>query len=486
MVFVGERVVKRMVRRLPFPPIFLYRMGIIFGLLVVEAALGYVIVEFEKLEFILAACIAPVAAFLFYRMRRIEYGIMAIVLTAGLVRFSLPTGTESEIVASLLVSAAIVALWLVQMLVVERRLWLKPVRTNIPLVAFMLVCAISFVWSNAFRDVLVVTWGTFPMVQLASLAVMLLLPAVFLLVSNVVETLRWLKVLWVIFLVLGTGAVISQLLRLPTARIINSSGVFPLWIVSLTYPQALFNRELRSWQRIGLLGLCGLWLYYQLGLGMVWLSGWGPALVTIVVTTFFRSKRLFLVLMLIMVIYVGVRFDYFYDKVYVESVEEGDMERLELWQTNLEHVANHPLFGTGPAGYAVYYMSYHPENARSTHNNFFDIIAQTGIVGMFFYLWFFAALARTAIELCKWLKHTHGFEAAFAYGMVGGVGGAVVSMMLGDWIIPFAYNQTVEGFDHSVYAWVLMGALVSLHHIVNARQPLPQNAQGGPTRVSAA
>jgi len=474
----GERIVKRIVRRLPFPPIVLYRLGIILGLLVIEVALGRMMVKFKKPDLILAACVAPVAAFLLYRLGRIEYGILAIVLTAGLVRFSLPTGTESEIVASLLVSMVIVALWLIQMLVVKRRLWLKPVRTNTPLLAFMLVCVISFAWSNAFRDVLVITWGTFPMVQLASLVVMVLLPAVFLLVSNVIEDIKWLKALWVVFLALGAGAIMSKLLHLPTAKLFNSRGVFPLWIVSLTYPQAMFNRKLRSWQRLGLLGLCGLWLYYQLGKGIIWLSGWGPALGAMVITTFFRSKRLFLVLMIVGAIFVGVRFDYFYYHIYVQSVEEGDMQRLELWKTNLEHVMNHPLFGTGPAGYAVYYMTYHPENARSTHNNYFDIIAQTGIVGMFFFLWFFAALGWTAIELCKKLEHTYGFEAAFAYGMLGGVAGALASMMLGDWIVPFAYNQTIEGFDHSVYAWILMGALLSLYHIVNARQSNPQNVQG--------
>jgi len=470
---------------LPFPPIVLYRLGIILGLLAIEVALGRVIVKFKKPEFILVACVVPVAAFLLYQLRRMEYGVLTIVLTAGLVRFSLPTGTESKIVASLLISMVIVVLWLTHKLIVERRLWLKPVRTNTPLLAFMLVCVISFVWSNAFRDVLVVTWGTFPVVQLASLAVMILLPMVFLLVSNVIADVKWLKALWVVFLVLGSGAIASNLLHLPTAKIFNTEGVFPLWIVSLTYPQAMFNRELRTWQRLGLLGLCGLWLYYQLGKGTVWLSGWGPALGAIVVTTFFRSKRLFLVLMLIIVIYVGVRFDYFYNRIYIQSVEEGDMQRLELWRTNLEHVMNHPLFGSGPAGYAVYYMSYHPENARSTHNNYFDILAQTGIVGMFFFLWFFAALVWTAIGLCKKLEHTRGFEAAFAYGVLGGVAGAIASMMLGDWIVPFAYNQTIEGFDHSVYAWVLMGALISLYHIVNVQQSNSQAVQEGQTHAPA-
>jgi len=472
MVTTDRRGIESALRRLPVPPMDIYRLVIVLGLLVTEAILGYVVFRFDRREFILAACLLLPIALLLYRGGRAEYLVLSILLTAGLVRISLSTGTESQVVASMLVSMIAVGIWVVGMMVVERRLRLKSVRTNVPLLGFIVVSAISLVWSYAFRDVLVITWYTFPLVQLASLVVMVLLPAVFLLVSNVIQDVRWLKVIWGVFLALGAVGIISQWLNLPTRRFVNTNGLFPLWIISLTYAQALFNRELRLWQRVGLALLCLLWLYRQLGGAIIWISGWAPALSAIVVTTFLRSKRLFIILVVLVVLWVGLRFDYFYDQVYVQSVEEGDMQRLDLWRTNLNHVINHPLFGSGPAGYAVYYMTYHPENARSTHNNYFDIVAQTGVVGFFFFLWFFVALARTGMEVCQRLQHSNGFEAALAYGLVGGVAGAVASMMLGDWIVPFAYNQTIMGFDHAVYAWVWMGALVSLYHILKARSEI--------------
>ena len=43
------------------------------------------------------------------------------------------------------------------------------------------------------------------------------------------------------------------------------------------------------------------------------------------------------------------------------------------------------------------------------------------------------------------------------------------AMMLGDWVLPFAYNQTITGFDNAAFTWVLLGGMVSLHHIQNAR-----------------
>lgn len=463
-------ILRSIVHRLPFTPITLLKFGIVAGVVVVVAGVGYLASRTHKPEFLAAAALVPLAGLALFQVSRLEYGILAIILTAGLVRFTLPTGTNSEIVASLVVTVLIVGLWIINMLVVEKRLWLKPIRTNTPLLIFMGVCIISYFWSNAFRDVLVVLWGSFPFVQLAALFVMLLLPTAFLLVSNIIEEVVWLR--WLAWLIIGLGtvALVSYQCGLPIGKIFNTRGIFPTWVIALTFAFSLYHEELKPWLRIGLLGVCGFWLWWQLGKGFIWMSGWAPAMVAVVVITWQRSKKLFLLLIILGLIYIGANFDALYHKIVVESEQEGDFQRLDLWRTNLELVRNHPLFGTGPAGYAVYYMSYHPENARSTHNNYFDIIAQTGVVGFLTYLWFWAALAYTGYELSQKLNHQRNFESAYATAMLGGCAGAIASGMLGDWIIPFAYNQTIEGFDHSIYAWVLLGGMVSLWHIVRQRE----------------
>jgi len=446
------------------------QIGVVGVTLVVELGLGYLAPRLRNPQLVVAAALVPLAGLILYRLGRLEYGILSIVIVTGMVPFTLPTGTESEIVVSLVVTLGMVGLWVIKMLVVEKRLWLKPVRTNTPLLVFMGICLVSYFWSNTFRDVLVILWGSFPLVQLAALVVMLLLPAAFLLVSNMLEEVIWLKRLAWVIIGLGTAAIITYTTGLPFSRLFNTRGIFPTWIISLTYAFALYDEELSLWQRAGLLGVCGLWLWWQLGRGALWMSGWVPALVALAVITWQRSKRLFLLFAVLGLVYIQVNFDELYYEVVVKSEEEGDFQRLDLWRTNLELVGNHPLFGTGPAGYAVYYMTYHPENARSTHNNYFDIIAQTGITGILAYLWFWAALAYTGYELSQALNHRRDFESAYAAAMLGGCAGAIFSGMLGDWIIPFAYNQTITGFDHSVYAWVLLGGMVSLWHIVKARQ----------------
>jgi len=155
----------------------------------------------------------------------------------------------------------------------------------------------------------------------------------------------------------------------------------------------------------------------------------------------------------------------------VSEEEEGSgTGRIGLWERNLNHIVKHPFFGMGPAGYAVYNMSYHPEDARSTHNNYFDIVAQTGLIGLGVFIWMFIVFIRTGNKAGQLLSGHRNFEEAFANATVGGSVSALVAMMLGDWVLPFAYNQGIGSFDNALYTWLFIGCMVSLYHIVNARE----------------
>jgi O-antigen ligase len=425
----------------------------------------------KKPELLIAAALAPIALLVLYRLGRFEYGLLAVLLTAGLVRVRLPTGTQSEIVISLLVSMGLVGVWLFQMLVVDKKLLLKPSLINRPVLAFISVVIVSYVWSNLFRDPLVQSWGSFPLVQLAALIVMILLPGVALLVSNKVEGVKWLKWMAWIFIVLGVLSIVAYNLGLPFKRIFNTDGIFPTWLAALAYGLALFDEDLPLWVRGLLLGLLASWIYWTFIKGLLWLSGWVPLGMACAVITFKRSRKLFSMAVIGGLIFLGLNFNYYYQRIYLDSRAEGDLERLELWRTNVDHVSKHPLFGSGPAGYAIYYMTYHPENARSTHNNFFDVLAQTGIVGFSILLWMLVTFLRTGNKTTRKLHGRRDFEEAFANATLGGCVGAIFSMMLGDWVLPFAYNQTIVGFDHSVYTWLFLGGMVSLYRITHVDKP---------------
>ena len=431
--------------------------GLVFGLL----GIGFLTPRVGP-ELVLLAVAAPPVILL--AISKLEYGVLAIIYTAAFVRFSLPTGTASRIVASLLMTAVFIALWLTEMLVVDKRLQLKPSRINLPTLGFIAGSVISYLWSNAFRDPLVVVWHSWPFVQIGALSVIILLPGALLLTANSISELRWLKLLCWSMIVIGMLSLASEYLHLGLS-FLNSRGLFFLWFVSLAYAQVLFNKEIPLWLRLVLLGFVGMWLYFYFLARVTWLSGWLPPLMAVGTITLMKSKKLALVLVLVVVVYVGLRWDYYTGTVLEDESQESGHTRLAAWEHNWRVTGRHLLFGTGPAGYAAYYVSYFPSEAMATHSNYIDVLSQNGIVGLVFCLWLFGALGWTGYGLCRRLKGTGDFTEGFANATLAGWVGCVVAMGLGDWLFPFVYTQTIAGFDYAVYSWIFLGGMVALDTI---------------------
>ena len=452
-------------QKILIPNSTLLRIAVLAGLAVMLLGIGFVTPRVPP-ELVLIAVAAPPVVLL--ALNRLEYGVLALLLTAAFVRASLPTGTQSRIVASLLLTAALSGIWLGRMLVVEKRLHLKPTRTNVPVMGIIAVSIASYLWGNAFRDPLVMVWRTWPAVQLGALGVMVLLPCAFLLTVNCITETRWLKALYWIMVAIGAMSMILDFANLP-GRFINVGGLFSLWFVSLTYGQVLFNKKLPSAVRLGLaLLLCG-WLYRKFIVEVYWFSGWLPSLMAMGVITLLRSRKALVVLLLIMIVYLGLNWNYYSTFVLARESEESGVTRLAAWEMNWQVTSRHLLLGTGPAGYAAYYMSYFPTRAMATHSNYIDILSQLGVVGLAFYLWFLAALIVTGMKLRNRVKGEGDFVEGLAAGTLGGCIGLIVAMGLGDWVIPFVYTQTIAGFDYALYGWMWLGAMVSLAHVRERR-----------------
>ncbi|UCC63975.1 MAG: hypothetical protein JSV36_02630 [Anaerolineae bacterium] len=448
-------------QKVPISNSVLLRLAVLAGLIVGLLGIGFVAPR-VSLELVLIALVAPLAVLLI--LSRFEYAVLAIISTAAFVRFSLSTGTQSRIVASLLVTALFIVLWIANMLVRDKRLYLNPSRTNMPILAFILTTVISYAWGNAFRDPLVVVWRTWPLVQVGGLAVMLLLPGVFIFAANSISKIRVLELLCWLLILIGVLSLAAYFLRIRLS-FLNTGGLFSLWFVSLVYAQALFNKKIPLWLRLTLLALMSTWLYIYFVSRVTWLSGWLPSFAAIATITLLKSKRLFLILLLLVAIYIGLNWDYYTGTVLADESAESGHTRLRAWEQNWQVTGKHLLFGTGPAGYAAYYMSYFPSRAMATHSNLIDILSQTGVVGLFFCLWFFGSLAWTGRKLHLRLKGTGDFSEGFANATLAGCVGCIMAMGLGDWLFPFVYTQTIAGFDYAVYSWVLLGGMVALNSI---------------------
>jgi len=464
---------------------WLIRLGIIVTTLSMLLAVGFAMAQVSP-AFVLLALVAPLG--IVAVVAHLELGIVAILLAGFFVRIRIPTGTASEIVISLMISLGCIGLWVVRMLVVEKRLALKPAATNVPILAFMVTVAFSWVWSRAFRDVFVHEAGH-PLVSVVAALVMVLLPGCFLLVSNNIRDVRWLKVLvatllgeGLIALVIDLGSslgvsplrTLNQFLYTNRAIQINTHGLLSNWCMSFALALALFNRRLHWLVRLSLLAYTAAWVYWGFSLRVTWLSGWAPAFVAAAVVTLMRSKRLFAVLMLVMVLGAGMY--YWRTQLQGESERSGET-RWAAYQVNWRVTGKHLLFGTGPAGYASYYMSYFPDEGMATHSNYIDIVAQTGIVGTAFILWFFGAQAWNSYKLRRALQGRSDFAESLSVAVLAGTAGCVIAMALGDWLLPFVYTQGIPGFDLAVYNWMFMGSLWALGYSLQAQATTRGNLQ---------
>ena len=100
-------------------------------------------------------------------------------------------------------------------------------------------------------------------------------------------------------------------------------------------------------------------------------------------------------------VYVGV------DEVLVRfeglsEERESDLMRIGLWRDALKMIRSQSWFGTGLGTFQWTYPAYEsiePDRpARYAHNDYLQVLAETGIAGLGLMLWFFAALWRTALK----------------------------------------------------------------------------------------
>ncbi|MHB1415116.1 MAG: O-antigen ligase family protein [Chloroflexota bacterium] len=247
--------------------------------------------------------------------------------------------------------------------------------------------------------------------------------------------------------------------------------MFWVWLVALSFAQGLYNKNLHPAWRLVLVGLAGATLYVGFFQSRDWVSGWLPPMVAAAVGLCLGRPRLGLTVALA----CGTALMLSSDMVggLIGSVETENAysltTRLAAWQIVGEITKFSPILGLGPANYYHYtplfpimgwYVNF------NSHNNYVDIVAQTGLLGLACFLWFVSQLARLGLRLRT--RVSDGFCQAYVYGALGGLAGTLVAGMLADWILPFVYNIGLSGFRQSVLAWVFLGGMAALGQ--NARE----------------
>jgi hypothetical protein len=398
-------------------------------------------------------------------LRRPALGLIALIAAGLIVPMQF-----GQINASVIVLAALIGLWLLDMVAVQRRIWIVPSRTYLPLLGLVTVTIVSF-FVGQFPWFIFAPQSAPLSAQLGGLAIFILSAGAFLLVANQVKELRWLEWMTWIFIILGgsfitgwivssVGQVTGRLFQVPAT---GGSSMFWTWLVALSFSQAVFNRKLRPGWRLALGGVAVATLYVGFVLNSGWKSGYLPPLVAVAVIISLRSWRTALA----MVPVAAIGFWYLTSDA-VATDEYSYSTRIDAWIIMLEIIKASPILGFGPANYYYYTPLFRIRGyfvPFNSHSQYFDIVAQVGLLGLAFFLWFFAEVGRLGWRLRT--QAEEGFARAYVFGVLGGVAGTVVAAALADWVIPFVYNIGFSGFRGSILAWLFMGGLVSIDRITS-------------------
>jgi len=414
-------------------------------------------------------------------MTRFEWSSVFILAAAIYSPIELPTGTASVIVDSLLIALIFTGNWVLQMIIVEKRFALDESPLNAPFWGFVIISFFSLVWSNFFSDPLVEFKGRFLVVQLGSVIVNIMLIVTLFLVTHHINHIRQLKIMVILMLVGGFLGYMSRFGGLKIAidksgQMVNDGGFFTMWVTALGVAICIFNTKLAwKWRIIAL----SIGLALQMGRflqNMAWLAGWLPGFIMLAVLLVKRSKLLLIVGIVIAGLFIVINITALNEALEAESAESGET-RLHAWQTNWRITGKHVVFGTGQAAYVNYYVSYFSDEGfqiQATHNTILDILAQNGMFGLFFVFWFLYTLLLLNYKITLRFEGQGDFAEALANACFAGTVASIISMAFGDWLFPFAYTNTISGYDYIVYTWLFMGTGLALDKIIppNGKPPV--------------
>ena len=438
------------------------RLLITTGILLASAGLAFMGSQ-RQLQSVLFLLIGVGAAWLFTSWPALG------LLTACVGGVFLPVVGPAGLNLSMVLVGMLLALWVLDMVVQKREIRLVSSRTTRPVLALIITACFSFAIGQ-------LSWFDFAQnapldAQLGGLAVFLLSAGAFLLAANQIKDLRWLEIITWTFLALAGLYIVSRLIPgvYQYSRYLFQSGaiggVFWAWLPALALSQVVFNRNLRPGWRLALVGLVLASLYVAYVYNFRWKSGWVPAFASVAAILWLRSWRVGLVLTVAGYLLAwGLIPQLFASDAYSVST------RLDAWLIMAEIIKANPILGLGFANYYWYTPLFRIRGwivAFNSHNNYVDIVAQTGLAGLLCFLWFFWETGRLGWQLRE--RVPEGFAKAYVYGALGGLVGTLVAAMLGDWVLPFVYNVGLQGFRTGVLAWLFLGGLVVLQNLYGGK-----------------
>ncbi len=455
-------------RQLGKKEILLTRGSVIAAVLAASFYLSPRIAQGHRNLFLLLLMIFGIGAVIVL-LRHPNLGLTALIPAAMIVPFSIGTGSQTNLNAAVLLLGLLICLWVLDMIVRQRKVQLLPSHPILPILAFIFISILSFGFGQ-------LSWfSTEPAplrAQLGGLGLFLLCTGAFFVVAHQIQDIRGLQWMTWLFISLGGLFIVGRLIPLVgnyTYRLFqygSYDSLFWTWLAALTFSQALINQRLSARWRMILFSLVLGIIYSSLIQNRGWTSGWLPSLIAVFVVFMISNKKIIPLIILGIVVIAALNLQTINNLVMVGDNPYSLTTRMEAWRIMAQVVIVSPIFGLGPANYYWYTPLFHIAGYYvpfNSHNNYVDIIAQTGLLGLACFFWFAWEIGHLGLRLQT--KVPEGFARAYVYGCLGGLAGTLVAAMLGDWVIPFVYNVGFNGFRSSVLGWLFLGGLVALERI---------------------
>jgi O-antigen ligase len=334
---------------------------------------------------------------------------------------------------------------------------------------WVLVVLLSLLWSSLYVEPDVRFYQDTKLApRLMTGLVMIISPLAILIFANNIRSIRALQFFTWWFIIYGAICMVMWIIKIDPPIFFNLRGQLPVWVSLLVVGQVLFNKDLPFPVRVVLPIIAAGWVYIQFGLGRTWVSGWLPLFGGIGLVIFLYSRKLSMLLLIPLGIYVAANSDLLTRTIEDENQESG-ITRVEAWDRTLAVVGDHYLLGTGPAGYYFYLQIFIGGRYQLSHNNYVDILAETGVVGFALYIGLWLAngwvVWKTYVTVPK-----GGFRHALAASLVACYPVTLVVMALGDWVLPFPYTQTLAAISYTIWPWLLVGIAGALYFESRATQ----------------
>jgi hypothetical protein len=456
-------------------PVLNYKTAIILAELALALAIGPF--ASPQILLLLVAAIGGTLALIFLN-RHLEWGLLLLFPVTFLIPLNIATGTKVSLNTSLLFVAFLIAAWLLRMIVFQKDVRLAASRVNTPALLFILAATISLLIGNTPLIIKATHQASLP-AQLGGWMIMIFSVTMLLLVANSLRSIRWLQAFVWSFLAFGgvyTLFCIQYGIYGANQLFFQegiSGGVFWIFLAVLGMGQFLFNRQLAWHWRLLAAGISVTGLAFGWLRGKEWLSGWLPPLMGVYLLCWLRSWKLGALVTLAGLVLLIPKFTELYAEVATPTQQWSAYTRWLTWSMMAQIVKASPIFGVGPAN------PYHYSNLFSyggyfvnlnSHNNYWDLATQTGLLGLGLFLWIVAELALLGWRLRK--QVTDAFSQSYVNSVLAGFAAMLASGMLADWFMPYLYNIGMPGFRGSIFGWLFLGGLLSLE-ILQRKPDLP-------------